>query len=243
MRTGFKRLIFATVMSIAFFVLAASTSIERTYTYDTTDSTRTLSWSGSEDGGYSARVSVEIPDSRDSFFVSVPKTFDIVTGEELHAVFHGAGQDYEAALDTDGDERMLSERRYFLAPYWGKTAESLSIEFHADLSAEGLPSEFDIVMLDSRSFRYDVRFGPDILTARADDFFSRNGIVSRTEWGADEELRYEDSEVWKRIAERNAGYVPTAADKKASERRKAIDDYLAKEFSADYSLASIDRTE
>jgi hypothetical protein len=243
MRIGFSRLSLFLALGASLFVAAASLSVEQQYTYDTTDAVHELAWRADGSGGYSASVSITVPPSRDSFFLSIPKSFDVATGEEFHATFRTPSQTYEAGIDTDGDERTLTERRYFLAPYWGKTSDSMIIDFHADVSESELPSEFDLVMLDSRSWRYGVKFGADVLRARADDFFSANGIISRSEWGADEELRYEDSEVWKRIAERNAGYVPTAADKRALERRKKIDDYLLSEFPGDYQLASVDHTD
>lgn len=243
MRTRLFRFAFFATLSLVLCVAALSLSVERRYTYDTTDSVRELSWTADAHGGYVASVSVDVPESRDSFFVSIPKTFEIATGEELHAIFTTPEQTYEAGIDTDGDERVLTERRYFLSPYWGKTSDTLAIEFHAALPAEELPTEFDLVMLDSRSWRYDVRLGSDVLRARTDDFFAKNNIISRSEWGADEELRYEDSDVWKRIAERNAAYVPTAADERALERRKKIDDYLLAQFPGDYRLSAVEHTD
>ena len=58
--------------------------------------------------------------------------------------------------------------------------------------------------------------------------------MSRSQWGADETLRYSDTSEWLKILKANARYKPTAAQKKAAQKRQRIYDWLRTDYPQEF---------
>lgn len=68
-------------------------------------------------------------------------------------------------------------------------------------------------------------------------------VISRSEWGADEGLRYADSPIWKSILEKNANVKPSEAAKKQEAKNAAIETHLREKYPDDFVTNEIIRTE
>lgn len=72
---------------------------------------------------------------------------------------------------------------------------------------------------------------------------AKTNIITRAEWGADEELRFADTDAWKKILKKNTTYKPTAADKKAAAKRLRIYNWLHKDYPQEFEGATRATTE
>jgi len=158
--------------------------------------------------------------------LKIPKTFELTPGENtLRIRLATNGKTFPLKLDMDGDER--AEDFYYTEPIFIDNTTSLSyvVEVKKHIS---LPS-LQVVGLDTEAHTLHMSMGRDI--AQAENSSIR--IMSRSEWGADETLRYTDSPIWQKTYEKMAKEkdVPKSeASLRYEEKIKRIRTHLATNF-------------
>lgn len=139
--------------------------------------------------------------SKDMFVFRIPKTFAIESEDDIkvslmidspliRGVPGGRGvTKIPLSLDSDGDGRP--EDFYYTEPIF------LDQTKHLSYSIETKPGialvSVSIIGLNTEEYSTHLAFDPEIASA------DTSGVVKRSEWGADETLRYEDSPTWQRI--------------------------------------------
>ncbi len=91
------------------------------------------------------------------------------------------------------------------------------------------PGAVTLVGTDTSAHGWKLAAGPKA-AANASD-----GVVTRAEWGADEELRFADTDAWKKILADNAKRKPTAAQKKAAEKSLRIYNWLRDTYPQEFT--------
>ncbi|MBP8016487.1 N-acetylmuramoyl-L-alanine amidase, partial [Candidatus Gracilibacteria bacterium] len=117
------------------------------------------------------------------FDPTLSKLFFIVDGKKI-----------ESFIDTDGDERILQDEYYYTAPIFLDSRKNIAYEIESKNSLNAL--QVTLIGSDTKSYNEKIELAfPE--TNRVDA--ENNNIISRSDWGVDEELRFEDSEAWKKI--------------------------------------------
>lgn len=216
-------------------LLASSLDIERRYIYSTEETTYPLSWERTDDG-YRSSVKIALQQERDAFFLSFAKTFEAKDEHDIEIDWSIDGKNIHTHVDLEGDERFLLDDRYFVEPVLASPAKHIFVTLSINRRDEiKLPENIVFSALSSNEFSYSASFRlPALRAVRAD--ISGVSIVSRAEWGADEEFRYSDSEAWKSIIERRESREPTTAQKAQAEKNRAIHRYLETNFPQEYAL-------
>lgn len=164
---------------------------------------------------------------QDMFVVKIPKVFPLEPGAgNIQITLRANGESFPLALDLDGDSRR--EDFYYTEPiFLEKTREvSYIIETKNTLHIPAI----SLVGLDTESHSTSVAFG---VTEAGAAIGGNPNIMKRSEWGADETLRYADSPRWKAVfakLEAEKDKPKSEATLKYEEKVRNIGSYLTTNF-------------
>jgi hypothetical protein len=170
----------------------------------------------------------------ESVVFAFPKGFEAVEESDIRVALRSNGRTEVRFADLDdGGAAANRDGRLFTAPAVFPNARAVSYRV---VTKNPLPEGVEIIATDvsSKSLRFEISSAPKAVAAAFGI-----GVVPRSEWGADEEFRYEDSSTWKPILERLAnegeGQI-SAATKAYREKAARIESKLSKDFSDQYEL-------
>ncbi|MDD2516205.1 MAG: N-acetylmuramoyl-L-alanine amidase [Candidatus Gracilibacteria bacterium] len=128
--------------------------------------------------------------AKDMITFKVEKEFEIDNENDIQIKVTQNGKSIITKLDINA---MDGENAYYYTePIFIKSTKDINYEI---LTAKNI--EINTIVaegLDTKSFNYKV-----VLDNNIEPVNGEENIVSRSDWGADEELRYEDSKIWKSI--------------------------------------------
>ena len=137
---------------------------------------------------------IDFSSAQNMFTLRIPKTFTIEAGENPIRIYLSAnGEIFPLQIDLDGDER--EDSYYYTKPIFLDTTDRISytIETRSDIQIPAV----SIVGLDTDAYGFRIAFGSSISEATAQNTYPN--IMKRSDWGADESLRYLDSSAWQKI--------------------------------------------
>ncbi len=171
-------------------------------------------------------TSVKLESPKNSFVVELETESQIDREDAVTFAIFSNGTEKHADLELSGDE---TERgAYFTAPIHFEPTDEIRVECSG---CETLTHPvLHLVSLDTRSSVGKIAYDPDAFAKTAHAAPSAFPIVSRAEWGADENLRYADSEIWKNIFKKQSAAKPTEAAKKQLAKNIAIEASLEEKF-------------
>lgn len=162
------------------------------------------------------------------FTLKIPKTFVIEAGNNpVRVSLMANGKTFPLVIDTDGDGR--NEDFYYTEPlFLGKTGHiSYVIETKSNVQ---IPDIF-IIGLDTDANNLQMAFDSPFVEAVVGTVGPN--IIKRSDWGADESLRYEDSPRWKIVLaklEANKDKPKSEATLKYEAKNQIIATHLATNF-------------
>ena len=218
------------LLAMAMVFTGAHVTVDRHYTYD---AERHIVAVAPTVDPHTLTTRVTFDHPRDVFFVRIPNTFARTLSEDdLHITWTDGTHTIHLPIDTEGDERPESERFITAEPVFFPLSGTVTLTLSGRVDLSHTP-HIEIIAVNSTAFSYHIGLGgADTAQAGADT--SGVKIVSRKDWGADEELRYSDSSAWKTYFDEQSGATASTG----RTRNMDINDYLQKNFADDYSLVS-----
>lgn len=204
-----KKLVFLTLITFLFPVfspIGGSFHIEKKYTYASEGQTQDLYFTDIQEptASISGTKSVTLwkqatgiatfSAPQNMFTIKIPRTFVIKAGNNpLRVSISVDGKIFPLSIDSDGDGR--DEAFYYTEPlFLDKTNQvSYVIETKSHIQIPAV----SIIGLDTDANNLRVAFGSNLAEAAVGT--ANPNIVKRSDWGADESLRYEDSPRWQVI--------------------------------------------
>ncbi len=168
--------------------------------------------------------------NKNVFILKIPKTLAFEELSKINISFTSGEKTYQAEMDVDGDERILLDDSFYSKPLFIDSTKRISYKISTSLDPK-LIQNITLVGLDTESFTEQIAFEPTFTqSANAQDSLN---IMSRKDWWANEEYRYEDSAAWKKILavqeankDKPKSVATIAYEKKVSD----INNYLATNF-------------
>lgn len=176
---------------------------------------------------------------KNSFVVELKTTSEIVDEDAVVFTVSAGGVEKEAKLDIKGDELLLG--RYLTAPVHFEPTEEVRVTCQDCESLQ--TSAIRLIALDTRSSKEKLTYNPDIFASKAHAAIHATPVVSRAEWGADENLRYADNPIWMNIFKKQSATTPSEATKKQLEKNSAIANYLQTKYPEESKINEVIRTE
>ncbi len=176
---------------------------------------------------------------KNSFVVELKTESEVESEDAVTFTVSAGGISKEAKLDIKGDEGMFE--RYLTSPVHFEPTEEIRVTCQG---CESMPhSAIRLIALDTRSSKEKLEYHPDIFAPKAHAAINAIPVVSRADWGADENLRYADSPIWVNIFKKQSEIKPSEASKKQQEKNAAIASYLQTKFPEESKINEIIRTE
>lgn len=182
--------------------------------------------------GFETSGEILLGGGTESVVFAFPKGFEVEDESDVRVTLRSNGRTEVRFADLDdGGAAANRDGRIFTAPAVFPSAQKASYRI---ITKNPLPKGVEIIATDvsSKSLRFEISSAPKAAAA-----VGGIGIVPRSEWGADEEFRYEDSSTWKPILEKLAkedeGQI-SAATKAYREKAARIESKLSKDFPNQY---------
>lgn len=186
-----------------------------------------------------AAGSVTFSSMQNMITLKIPKTFVIESwNNPIRVSLTVNEKTFPLSIDLDGDER--EEDFYYTEPFFLDKTSRISYVIETKSSVQ-IPS-VSIIGLDTDANSLHVAFGANITEAAGTD----PNIIKRSDWGADESLRYTDSPLWKTVFEKieaNKDKPKSDATLKYEARNQAIAAHLATNFPEQDTAIETIRTE
>lgn len=131
--------------------------------------------------------------------------------------------------------------RYLTAPVHFEPTEEIRVTCQGCESIQH--PVIRLIALDTRSSKEKLQYDPDIFTPKSHAAINAIPVVSRADWGADENLRYADSPIWVNIFKKQSEVTPSEASKKQLEKNAAIASYLQTKYPEESKINEVIRTE
>jgi N-acetylmuramoyl-L-alanine amidase/Stage II sporulation protein len=191
-----------------------------------------------------------------SFTIALASATPITDEDSVTITIASAGVSKSLGLEISGDEDGV----YYTAPLHFEPTSTLSIECTREWQPCGM---LELIALNTRATTSRLSFGVpasgtahaadgDTITGSLTDRIPGVNVISRAQWGADENLRYEEWAVWTRIRAAQAiaqekaikdGIQPSAATLKIRAKNSAIEDHLRSSFPEEFLRSELIRKE
>lgn len=191
--------------------------------------------------GYETAGWVETGESVASLVLALPAGYAVASEEDVRAVFKTADRTEVRFADVeDGGAEINRDGRTFTYP--AVFPKAGKVEYRI-VSKTPLPHGVEIISTDvsSKSLKFQISSATPVSAA-----VGGTGIVSRSDWGADEGYRYKDSATWKayfeKLAAEGEGEI-SEATKAAREKAARIEAHVSKNFPEQYESVETVRVE
>lgn len=142
--------------------------------------------------GYETVGEIATGESVASIMLALPKGYAVTKADDVRAVFKAGDRTEVRLADVeDGGAEVNIDGRTFTSPaVFPKTGKVT----YRVITKAPLPKGTEIITtdVDSKSLKFEIASAPAASAA-----IGGLNVVSRSDWGADESLRYKDSATWK----------------------------------------------
>ncbi|MDD2486820.1 MAG: N-acetylmuramoyl-L-alanine amidase [Candidatus Gracilibacteria bacterium] len=187
---------------------------------------------------YSVKLNSSFLKPKDTFVFKIKKTDDLLA-KDISISLNSNEKKISIQIDNDGDGRILKDEYFYTEPVFLNSKNSLDYEIESKKDISG--TDISLIGIDTKSYSENIEFNSDYINANASD----SNIVTRSEWGADESLRYEDNPFWVSYFQKQSQNTTpkTPYQIKAEQRIIDINNYLSVNFPEQNSPVDMIRQE
>ncbi len=221
------KIVIAAVLAPYIFPMATSLEWKTQYTY------------ANEYHPLELAVPIRLESPKNSFVVELQTESSIADEHAVTFKIFTDTSEKETDLEIMGDE--TEQGRYFTAPQHFEPSKTIRVEC---IGCKSLKKPIlHLVALDTRTSVEKLSYNPDALVPKSYATISAFPVISRADWGADESLRYADSEIWKKIFKDQSTITPSDAALKIIEKNTAIEAKLREKFPEESKINEVVRKE
>lgn len=168
--------------------------------------------------------------NKNVFMLKIPKTIAHEDLTKVNISFTSGEKTHQTEIDVDGDERVFLDDFFYSKPLFLDSTKQISYKISTSLDPKFIQN-ITLIGLDTESFTEKIAYEP--IRTQVANAENNINIMSRKDWWANEEYRYEDSAAWKKILaaqEANKDKPKSTATIAYEKKVSDINNYLATNF-------------